>query len=199
MFPSRQMAIRSSSPNIQVDYFRDSEIREMATRIQHHGTRIRKDRQRYFLLFKFLLRTGARISEALTVTPRDIDLGTNTISIITLKKKSARVPRRTINIHPDLRDTYMQYLLESRIDPLSTERLFPMTRQAVDKFFRSICEPDIKFHAHKFRHTFAVQAVRAGVPLNVLQKWLGHSSIFTTSIYTQITGVDTAGYMERIS
>ena len=57
---------------------------------------------------------------------------------------------------------------------------------------------NIKFHAHKLRHTFAVNAVRAGIPLNVLQAWLGHSSIFTTSIYTQIAGQDTRGYMERM-
>ena len=36
------------------------------------------------------------------------------------------------------------------------------------------------------------------VPLNVLQQWLGHSSVFTTSIYTQITGMDTSEFMGRV-
>ncbi|WP_369907623.1 tyrosine-type recombinase/integrase [Thermoplasma sp. Kam2015] len=42
-------------------------------------------------------------------------------------------------------------------------------------------------HAHKFRHIFAVKAIMDQISLNVLQQWLGYSSVFTTSIYTQIT------------
>ncbi|MGC8563259.1 MAG: tyrosine-type recombinase/integrase, partial [Thermoplasmata archaeon] len=53
-------------------------------------------------------------------------------------------------------------------------------------------------HAHKFRHTFAVKAIMSGVPLNVLQKWLGHSSVFTTSVYTEIMGMDTRMFMEQV-
>jgi site-specific recombinase XerD len=55
-----------------------------------------------------------------------------------------------------------------------------------------------KIHAHKFRHTFAVKAILSGVPINILQKWLSHSSIFITSIYTDITGMDTSQFMGRI-
>ncbi len=50
----------------------------------------------------------------------------------------------------------------------------------------------------KFRHTFAVKAIMDNVPLNVLQQWLGHSSVFTTSVYTQITGMDTSEFMGRV-
>ena len=51
---------------------------------------------------------------------------------------------------------------------------------------------------YKFRHTFAVKAIMDNVPLNILQQWLGHSSVFTTSIYTQITGMDTSEFMGRV-
>ncbi len=74
-----------------------------------------------------------------------------------------------------------------------------MKRQVVDLYFKKIQESTgLRIHAHKFRHTFAVKAIMDTVPLNVLQQWLGHSSIFTTSIYTQITGMDTAQFMARI-
>jgi site-specific recombinase XerD len=55
-----------------------------------------------------------------------------------------------------------------------------------------------KIHAHKFRHTFAVKAILSGVPINILQKWLSHSSIFITSIYTDVTGMDTSQFMSKI-
>jgi hypothetical protein len=37
-----------------------------------------------------------------------------------------------------------------------------------------------------------------GVPINILQKWLNYYSIFITSIYTDITGMDTSKFMNRI-
>ena len=202
MTGERSLKIMTSTPDMKVDYFSDEEIIQIARRIGSAGDRIHKtERKRFLLLFKFLLRTGARVSEALLISPKYIDLNLNAVRLTTLKKKKGKnreLPKRTVNLHQDLRDTYMQYLLEAHIDQSANQRLFPMTRQRVDKFFKSICGPDIKFHAHKLRHTFAVNAVRAGIPLNVLQAWLGHSSILTTSIYTQIAGQDTRGYMERM-
>lgn len=38
---------------------------------------------------------------------------------------------------------------------------------------------------HAFRHTFATQAVAGNVPLDVVQKVLGHASLQTTTIYVQ--------------
>jgi len=74
-----------------------------------------------------------------------------------------------------------------------------MTRQGVDKYFKKM-QKDLgfKIHAHEFRHTFEVKAILNHVPLSVLQEWLGHSSIFTTSIYTKITGMDTSQFMNQI-
>jgi integrase/recombinase XerD len=93
----------------------------------------------------------------------------------------------------------MQYYLEYNINKKSEERLFNMTRQSVDLFFKKM-QKDLgfKIHAHKFRHTFAVKAILSGVPINILQKWLSHSSIFITSIYTNITGMDTSQFMNQI-
>ena len=39
--------------------------------------------------------------------------------------------------------------------------------------------------AHAFRHTFGTLAVARGIPVEVMQKMLGHESIGTTSIYVQ--------------
>jgi site-specific recombinase XerD len=40
-----------------------------------------------------------------------------------------------------------------------------------------------------FRHSHAVELAREGVPLNVIQRQLGHANLGTTSIYLQ--GIDT--------
>ncbi len=38
------------------------------------------------------------------------------------------------------------------------------------------------------RHGFGVQAVQSGVPLNLVQKWLGHAQLSTTAIYANAVG-----------
>ena len=203
LIPSREFKIRSTTPNIKVEYFRDEEIEEMKKWIGFQGSRSYRtyqrfrwdDRAKYLLLLVFLLRTGGRISEVLELRVRDVDLEKNVIRIRTLKKKKETF--RKIPVHPELRDAFQNYLY--RVHPKPKDEMFPMSRVAVFEFFKRM-EKDLGFeiYPHKFRHTFGVKAAFAGVPLNDLQGWLGHSSIWTTSIYTEATGRDTQEQMNRI-
>jgi integrase len=43
-----------------------------------------------------------------------------------------------------------------------------------------------RFRMHDLRRTFATEAVRAGVPITVVSKWLGHKDIATTERYVGI-------------
>ena len=38
------------------------------------------------------------------------------------------------------------------------------------------------------RHSFGLHAIRSGVPLNLVQRWLGHARIETTAIYASAIG-----------
>lgn len=40
-----------------------------------------------------------------------------------------------------------------------------------------------KTHPHRFRHTTATWAMRRGMPVELVQKMLGHNNIDTTMIY----------------
>ena len=42
------------------------------------------------------------------------------------------------------------------------------------------------------RHGFGVAAVSAGIPLNLVQKWLGHAQLTTTAIYADAVGEERA-------
>ena len=203
----RNMMIQSGQ-KLSIEFFSDEDIgkifHEISCKMEKDPSRI-EYHQRYFLLTKFLLRTGGRIDEVLQLTPRDINLNTSTVKMKTLKQgkdKKSGLPiqkHRIIPMHSDLRDNYMQYLLAANIRQDSPDLLFPMKRQVVDLYLKKIqSNIGIGVHAHKFRHTFAVKAIMDNVPLNVLQQWMGHSSVFTTSIYTQITGLDTSEFMERV-
>ena len=47
------------------------------------------------------------------------------------------------------------------------------------------------------RHGFGIKAVTSEVPLNMTQKWLGHSRIATTAIYTNAMGPEEKQIAER--
>lgn len=203
----KSMMIQSSGRQLSIDFFSDDEVQQIFNEISEkiNADIRRADRhKRYYLLVSFLYRTGARIDEILMVRPSDINLATNSVRMKTLKQGRDRngiqkEKYRVIPLHADLRDAYMQYLLDMNISTKSDDLLFPMSRQVVDLYFKKMQgKLGFRTHAHKFRHTFAVKAIMDNVPLNVLQQWLGHSSIFTTSIYTQITGMDTSQFMERV-
>jgi integrase/recombinase XerD len=48
------------------------------------------------------------------------------------------------------------------------------------------------------RHGFGVQAVSRGVPLNMVQKWLGHAQLSTTAIYADAVGAEEKSIMSRM-
>jgi len=49
---------------------------------------------------------------------------------------------------------------------------------------------------HQLRHAHAVEMAREGVPLNVIQRQLGHADLGITSVYLQ--GIDNAEIIDTI-
>jgi integrase/recombinase XerD len=53
-----------------------------------------------------------------------------------------------------------------------------------------------RFAPHQLRHAHALELLREGVPLNVIQRQLGHRNLGVTSIYLQ--GIDPAEIIETV-
>ena len=218
---SRNAALRSIQPNIEVKFFSEEDLLEIFEYVESKelkDPRKSSYHKRYGLLLKVLLRTGARIEEIVPydraasvdrkgknhpaehypgLRPVDVNLTLNTLAILTLKKKKKLY--RTLPLHPDLKEAIMQYFLQFHIDTRSEDPLFQVRRQSVDEYLDKI-EESVRFkvNAHKFRHTFAVKALLDGVPINVLQRWLAHSSLAMTTVYGDVLGMDTSDFMRNI-
>jgi integrase/recombinase XerD len=54
-----------------------------------------------------------------------------------------------------------------------------------------------RFAPHQLRHAHAVELAREGVPLNVIQRQLGHTDPGVTSVYLQ--GIDSAEIINTIN
>ena len=141
------------------------------------------------MLFMFLWKTGVRISEALGVRKKDVDLVNYTVEIRWLKKR--RYETRLIPLHPELRNLLDYFMSSLKAD----EKLFPFSRQRADqvvrKYFSGSC--------HQFRHSFAINWLRCGGDLYVLSKMLGHSSITVTEIYLKIVPRDIGKELLKIN
>jgi site-specific recombinase XerD len=55
----------------------------------------------------------------------------------------------------------------------------------------SLCKPKA------LRHAFAVEAGQKGIPLNIVQRWLGHARIETTAIYASAIGEEERNLARR--
>lgn len=143
---------------------------------------------------------AGRISEVLALKVKDVDLSSDSVTLKTLKQER-KDTLRTLPLHPELKKAFLSYIssYEFRNRIIRERKLFPMSRSAVDQFLKKMGkELGIKIHAHKFRHTFAVNAILSDVPLNILQGWLGHTNIWTTNTYTRAIGIQTQEYMNRM-
>lgn len=81
------------------------------------------------------------------------------------------------------------------------DKLFRFARRTVQKAHTAavIAASLPSYTIHDHRHTAAVTLARAGLPLNLLQKQLGHRSIKQTMRYAEFHPDygDMAGYMDR--
>ncbi|CAD7775508.1 Tyrosine recombinase XerD [Candidatus Methanoperedenaceae archaeon GB37] len=64
-------------------------------------------------------------------------------------------------------------------------------------FYERAKEADIPkdlAHPHILRHTRAIELLRAGVPVTIVQDLLGHSALTTTAVYLRISGQEARGF-----
>ena len=137
--------------------------------------------------------TGARISEALALTPDRLDVSDNVIVLETLKRRRRGVFRAV----PVPRELIAHLILVHGLQttPGSSDpkqRLWKFSRPTAWKRVRQVMhEAGIGTHLAKpkaLRHAFAVEAVQQRIALSLIKKWLGHAKIETTALYAEPVG-----------
>ena len=48
------------------------------------------------------------------------------------------------------------------------------------------------------RHGYGIHAIRSGIPVTQLQKWIGHAQLSTTAIYVDFVGVAASDLAARM-
>jgi integrase/recombinase XerD len=138
--------------------------------------------------------TGARISEVLALTPKRIDASAR-IAVVESLKKRRRGVFRAIPIPLTLISEL------DRVHAIETARQLPdLAKVRIWKFCRTTAWKWVKACLREanivgplaspkgLRHAFGVDALQAGVPINLVKKWLGHARLETTEVYTNAVG-----------
>lgn len=146
-------------------------------------------------LFTLLYAAGLRISEALSLSHKDL---VQKERIVVTGKGNKQ---RSVPILPIVQETLAAYLgacpfQASSNDPVFVgargEALNPgVAQRQLRKVRRDLNLPET-VTPHALRHSFATHLLASGADLRSLQELLGHSSLSTTQLYTRIESVQLA-------
>lgn len=144
--------------------------------------------------------TGCRISEALALTPASVDAESGFIAVRSLKKRKAGIVVREIPAPPHL---LALLVADSFCRERPTDRLWNLSRSRAWQLIKEVLRlagiaPGIHATPKGLRHGFGLHAVRSGVPLNLVQRWLGHARLETTAIYLQAMGIEEREFAARM-
>ncbi|MEJ7925773.1 tyrosine-type recombinase/integrase [Sphingobium sp. AN641] len=134
--------------------------------------------------------TGARISEVLALRASNVDMDAGLIVIESLKKRRRGVFRQIPVPSGLLHKLAIEHSLATA--PLDA-MLWRWSRTTAWKQVKMIMHeaevPTFCSSPKGLRHSFGVVGVsEAQIPLNMMQKWLGHARIETTAIYANAVG-----------
>ncbi|WP_067223955.1 tyrosine-type recombinase/integrase [Stappia indica] len=144
--------------------------------------------------------TGCRISEALALTERCIEVEAGFVAVRTLKRRGCLVIRE-IPVPPDLiRDLVCVHGIDSN---RPDRKLWALSRSRAWTLIKDMMrEADVHGGVHAtpkgLRHGFGLHAIRSGVPISMVQKWMGHARMETTAIYLQATGPEEREMAEKM-
>jgi site-specific recombinase XerD len=147
-------------------------------------------------LIVVLWRSGLRISEALALAETDLEPARG--SLLVRRGKGGK--RREVGMDDWAWTQLLEWLQLRRelpVGPLLCTISHPApgrpwSDSSVRQSFRRVAGRAgvrRRFAPHQLRHAHAVEMAREGVPLNVIQRQLGHANLGITSVYLQ--GIDT--------
>ena len=149
--------------------------------------------------------TGARLSEVRSLTPRSIDLMSETIVIECLKRRSRGIFRAVpIPTKLVLMLEEVHQLSKLQVDPgIRDTLLWPWCRTTAWAHVKKVCAaaqvPPSVSMPKAFRHAFGVRGTtQAGVPLGTMKRWLGHARLDSTIIYTEAVGAEERVLLKRM-
>jgi integrase/recombinase XerD len=145
-------------------------------------------------LVEVMYGSGLRVSEALGLHRRSVDLDERLVRVLGKGSKERIVPLGRPAV-----DALRRYVAMGRphLDGRSRPELFlnarggPLTRAGAFLILRRLAEKaglePLRVHPHLLRHSFATHLLEGGADLRSVQEMLGHADLSTTELYTHVS------------
>lgn len=173
----------------QVDPIRD--IKEIKPMYEVLSNKSKRD----YLLFKFAIHTGVKLSELLNLSVSDIKDEHDDIKQYWLEDHA---PNIHIRLPDTLRNELMIFITEEDLknDELlfrSNRTLKGLSRQQAYRIIHAAAEELGMLHIGltTLRKTFAYHAYQSGISISIIQKYLGHQTTFETMKFIGISAKTT--------
>jgi site-specific recombinase XerD len=151
---------------------------------------------RAFLLTTYSL--GLRLQEALFLQVGDIDSGRMLVHVHRGKGAKDRyipLPLKTLEVLREFWKTHRHptwlFPATGRDHQQAATAQRPMSESSVQGCLKRVWQqlgwPKRGVSIHTLRHSYATHLLEAGVNLRLIQKYLGHSSLLTTTLYLHLT------------
>lgn len=148
--------------------------------------------------------TGCRISEGLALQSQSIQVENGIVAFRTLKQRDHFAIREVpvpIWLTREL-DSMLQTSSRKDNQTIWHADDVPVPRHTAYRWVKQVMrEAGIKGKMASpkgLRHGFGIHAMLSGVQLNMLQKWMGHTSIETTAIYANAMGKEERAIAQRM-
>ncbi|MBB5048525.1 integrase [Rhodopseudomonas rhenobacensis] len=145
--------------------------------------------------------TGARVSEVLALTPASFQLDSSVVTIVTLKRRKPSI--REVPIPPSLMAKLERVFALRRMQQsgVVVQRLWPWCRVTAWRLIKKVMAlAQVTGRGacpRGLRHGFGVGTLQSGVPLNLIQRWLGHARLTTTAIYAAACGPEELAFARQ--
>jgi len=184
---------------------RDEEVSQIISAITLNTIEEPYTYLRDLTIVSIFLYTGIRKSELLALKVQDVNFTDRTLFIDgkTSKSKVSRV----IPLNAILLAQLKRYLLERKALRSQCESLIttiksddPLTQHGLKHWVeRYIKLSGVKFHVHRFRHTFACSLAKSKADIITIMKVMGHSSIEMTMRYLRSIKPENArNYLDQL-
>jgi len=139
-------------------------------------------------ILSMIYSAGLRLSEVIEMKLNDIDSKRMLIKIVQGKGKKDRYVMLSEKLLIILREYYKEYKPKEYL--FEGQKGGKYSARSVQAIFKeALRKSNIKKKAsvHTLRHSFATHLLESGTDIRIIQQLLGHSSLKTTQIYTQVS------------
>lgn len=179
------------NPMLKIKSIKVDKLRARRPLTAEQLERLRDECQTYKekALVEFLVSSGCRLSEVIGIQVDQVNWHERSVVVLGKGNKE-----RTVYFSVRAKVMLQAYLEQRR----GGEALFassrapygPMQDRAVQKILKTLGERAAiprRVHPHILRHTFASNAINAGMDITIIQQLLGHSDPKTTLIYAELS------------